>query len=56
MAGPVEIPEEDYTTYGPDFVDCTRRWARAEVQRDMEASGGKSTNSGVTPTSPAATG
>lgn len=31
----VEIPEEDYTTYGPDFVDSTRRWARAEVQRDL---------------------
>ena len=37
MAGPVEIPEEDYTTYGPDFVDSTRRWARAEVQQDIEA-------------------
>lgn len=33
---PVEIPDEDYTTYGPDFVDSTRRWARAEVQRDLE--------------------
>jgi len=32
----VEIPEEDYTTYGPDFVESTRRWARAEVQRDFE--------------------
>jgi hypothetical protein len=30
-----EIPEEDYTTYGPDFVDSARRWARAEVQRDL---------------------
>jgi len=36
-AGPVEIPEEDYTTYGPEFVDSTRRWARAEVQQDIEA-------------------
>jgi len=26
-----EIPEEDYTTYGNDFVDSTRRWARAEL-------------------------
>lgn len=33
----VEIPEDDYTTYGPDFVDSTRRWARAEVQRDLQA-------------------
>jgi FtsZ-binding cell division protein ZapB len=33
----IEIPEEDYTTYGPDFVDSTRRWARAEVQQDIEA-------------------
>ena len=33
----IEIPEEDYTTYGPDFVDSTRRWARAEVQQDLEA-------------------
>ena len=31
----VEIPDEDYTTYGPDFVESTRRWARAEVQRDL---------------------
>ena len=34
-AAEVEIPEDDYTTYGPDFVDSTRRWARAEVQRDL---------------------
>lgn len=33
----IDIPEEDYTTYGPDFVDSTRRWARAEVQQDIEA-------------------
>jgi hypothetical protein len=32
----IEIPEEDYTTYGPDFVESTRRWARAEVQQDLE--------------------
>jgi len=36
-AAEVEIPEDDYTTYGPEFVDSTRRWARAEVQRDLQA-------------------
>lgn len=34
-AADIEIPDEDYTTYGPDFVDSARRWARAEVQRDL---------------------
>jgi hypothetical protein len=34
-ASEVEIPEEDYTTYGPDCVESTRRWARAEVQQDL---------------------
>jgi hypothetical protein len=30
-----EIPEEDYTTYGPEFVDSTRRWARAELSPEV---------------------
>jgi hypothetical protein len=31
----IQIPEDDYTTYGPEFVDSTRRWARAELQQDF---------------------
>lgn len=32
----VQITDEDYSTYGEDFVESTRRWARAEVQQDLE--------------------
>lgn len=39
-AGPTtpsaQITDEDYSTYGEDFVESTRRWARAEVQQDIE--------------------
>jgi hypothetical protein len=35
QAAQPEIPEEDYTTYGPDFVDSTRRWARAELDPEI---------------------